>query len=33
MAPAIAGFPTVPVRILARSAFGDMTLELVKVTR
>jgi hypothetical protein len=32
MAPAIAGFPTVPVRILARSAFGDMTLELVKVT-
>jgi hypothetical protein len=33
MAPAIAGFPTVPVRILAHSAFGDMTLELVKVTR
>ena len=33
MAPAIAGFPTVPVRILARSAFGDMTLELVKVTQ
>lgn len=33
MAPAIAGFPTVPVRILAQSAFGDMTLELVKVTR
>lgn len=33
MAPAIANFPTVPVRILARSAFGDMTLELVKVTR
>ena len=33
MAPAIAGFPTVPVRILARSAFGDMTLELVKVSR
>lgn len=33
MAPAIADFPTVPVRILARSAFGDMTLELVKVTR
>jgi hypothetical protein len=33
LAPAIAGFPTVPVRILARSAFGDMTLELVKVTR
>ncbi|HKP26905.1 MAG TPA: DUF3108 domain-containing protein [Dongiaceae bacterium] len=33
MAPAIAGFATVPVRILARSAFGDMTLELVKVTQ
>ncbi len=33
MAPAIAGFPTVPVRILARSAFGEMTLELVKVTQ
>lgn len=33
LAPAIAGFPTVPVRILARSAFGDMTLELVNVTR
>ena len=33
MAPAIAGFPTIPVRILARSAFGDMTLELVKVTQ
>lgn len=33
MAPAIAGFSAVPVRILARSAFGDMTLELVKVTR
>jgi Protein of unknown function (DUF3108) len=32
MAPAIAGFPTVPVRILALSAFGEMTLELVKVT-
>jgi hypothetical protein len=31
MAPAIAGFPTVPVRILARSAFGEMTLELVEV--
>lgn len=33
MAPAIAGFPTVPVRILAQSAFGNMTLELVKVTQ
>src|SRR5262245_10788330 len=33
MAPAIAGFPPVPVRILAQSAFGEMTLELVKVTR
>jgi hypothetical protein len=33
MAPAIAGFPTVPVRILAQSAFGAVTLELVKVTR
>jgi hypothetical protein len=33
MAPAIAGFPTVPVRILAQSAFGEMTLELVKVTQ
>jgi hypothetical protein len=32
MAPAIAGFPTVPVRILAQSAFGEMTLELVNVT-
>ena len=33
MAPAIAGFPAVPVRILAQSAFGPMTLELVNVTR
>ncbi len=33
MAPAIAGFPTVPVRILAQSAFGEVTLELVKVTQ
>jgi len=33
MAPAIAGFPAVPVRILARSVFGDMTLELVNVTQ
>lgn len=33
MAPAIAGFPAVPVRILAQSAFGEMTLELVKVTQ
>lgn len=33
MAPAIAGFPTVPVRILAQSAFGEMTLELAKVTQ
>ncbi|HEY3149722.1 MAG TPA: DUF3108 domain-containing protein [Dongiaceae bacterium] len=33
MAPAIAGFPAVPVRILAQSAFGEMTLELVNVTQ
>lgn len=33
MAPAVAGFPAVPVRILAQSAFGEMTLELVKVTQ
>jgi hypothetical protein len=33
MAPAIAGFPTVPVRIFAQSAFGEVTLELVEVTR
>lgn len=33
MAPAIAGFPTVPVRILAQSAFGEMTLELIGVTQ
>jgi hypothetical protein len=33
MAPAIANFPAVPVRILAQSAFGAMTLELVDVTR
>jgi hypothetical protein len=32
LAPAVPSFPTVPVRILARSGFGDMTLELVKVT-
>ena len=29
MAPAIAGFPTVPVRILAQSAFGEVTLEVL----
>lgn len=33
MAPAVPGFPTVPVRILAQSAFGEVTLELVEVTR
>lgn len=33
LAPAIAGFPTVPVRIYAQSAFGEVTLELVDVTR
>ncbi|WP_119303987.1 DUF3108 domain-containing protein [Dongia deserti] len=33
MAPAIAGFPTVPVRIKAQSAFGEVTLELVQVTK
>lgn len=33
MAPAIPGFPTVPVRILAQSAFGAVTLELAEVTR
>jgi hypothetical protein len=33
MAPAIAGFPPVPVRILAQSAFGPMTLELVNVSQ
>jgi hypothetical protein len=33
LAPAIASFPTVPVRILARSGFGEMTLDLVKVTQ
>ena len=33
MAPAIAGFPTVPVRILSQTAFGEVSLELVKVTQ
>lgn len=33
MAPAVAGFPTVPVRIFAQSAFGEVTLELVDVTQ
>lgn len=33
MAPAIPGFPTVPVRIVAQSAFGEVTLELVEVKR
>lgn len=33
MAPAIAGFPSVPVRIVARSSFGEMTLELTQVTQ
>lgn len=33
MAPAVAGFPTVPVRMFAQSAFGEVTLELVEVTR
>ena len=33
MAPAIPGFPTVPVRILAQSTFGEIVLELVEVTR
>lgn len=31
MAPAIAGFPSVPVRIVAQSSFGEMTLELTQV--
>lgn len=31
MAPAVAGFPSVPVRILAQSAIGAITLELVEV--
>jgi hypothetical protein len=33
MAPAVAGFPTVPVRILSQTAFGEVSLELVKVTQ
>lgn len=33
MAPAIAGFPSVPVRIVAQSSFGEMTLELTQVSR
>ncbi len=33
MAPAIVGFPPVPVRIFAQSAFGEVTLELVNVAR
>ncbi len=33
MAPAIAGFPAVPVRILAQSVVGEITLELVEVTQ
>jgi hypothetical protein len=33
MAPAVAGFPSVPVRILSQTAFGPVTLELVKVTQ
>ena len=33
MAPALQDFPAVPVRILAQSAFGEMTLELVNVTQ
>lgn len=33
MAPAVAGFPAVPVRILAQSAIGEITLELVDVAR
>jgi len=33
LAPAIAGFPSVPVRIVAQSQFGEMTLELTEVSR
>ncbi|HNB29362.1 MAG TPA: DUF3108 domain-containing protein [Alphaproteobacteria bacterium] len=33
MAPAIAGFPSVPVRIVAESSFGEMTLELTQVSQ
>ena len=33
LAPAIAGFPSVPVRIIAQSQFGEMTLELTQVSR
>lgn len=33
LAPAIAGFPSVPVRIVAQSSFGEMTLELTQVSR
>lgn len=33
MAPAIAGFPSVPVRIVAQSSFGEMTLELTQVSQ
>jgi Protein of unknown function (DUF3108) len=33
LAPAIAGFPSVPVRIVAQSQFGEMTLELTQVTQ
>lgn len=33
MAPAIAGFPSVPVRIVAQSSFGEMTLELTDVAQ
>jgi hypothetical protein len=33
MAPAIANFPSVPVRIVAQSSFGEMTLELTQVSQ
>jgi len=33
LAPAIAGFPSVPVRIIAQSSFGEMTLELTRVSQ
>ncbi len=33
LAPAIAGFPSVPVRIVAESSFGEMTLELTQVSQ
>ncbi len=33
LAPAIAGFPSVPVRIVAQSSFGEMTLELTQVSQ